>query len=68
MEEQESICGCKKQRAAAHNVCELIWLKNFLEDLRIPSEKPVKLYCDNKEAINITHNPIQHYRTKYVEV
>ena len=28
----------------------------------------MKLYCDNKVAINIVHNPIQHDRTKHVEV
>jgi len=25
-------------------------------------------YCDNKAAINIAHNPIQHDRTKHVEI
>ena len=29
---------------------------------------PMKLYYDNKEAINKAHNPVQHDRTKYVEV
>ena len=29
---------------------------------------PMKLYCDNKSAINIAHNPIQHDRTKHIEV
>ena len=28
----------------------------------------MKLYCDNKSAINIAHNPIQHDRTKNIEV
>ena len=28
----------------------------------------MKLYCDNKSAINIAHNPIQHDRTKHIEV
>ena len=40
----------------------------ILEKLRIPYEKPKKLYCDNKAAINIAHNPVQHDRTKHVEV
>jgi hypothetical protein len=26
------------------------------------------LYCDNKAAINIANNPIQHDRTKHVEI
>ena len=29
---------------------------------------PMKLYCDNKVACDISHNPVQHDRTKHVEV
>ena len=28
----------------------------------------MKLYCDNKSIINITHNQVQHDPTKHVEV
>ena len=28
----------------------------------------MKLYCDNKVAINIAHNHVQHDRTKHVEI
>ena len=55
-------------RAMALGVCELLWLKIILEDLKIKWEGPMKLYCDNKSAINIAHNPVQHDRTKHVEV
>ena len=55
-------------RAAIHNICELLWLKKLLEDLRIPNEKPMKFYCDNKTTIDIAHNLVQHDRTKHVEV
>ena len=55
-------------QVVAHGICELIQLKMILEELRIPYEKPKKLYCDNKAAINIAHNPVQHDRTKHVEV
>ncbi|KAK5845013.1 hypothetical protein PVK06_001165 [Gossypium arboreum] len=47
-------------RAMALGVCELLWLKIILEDLKIKWEGPMKLYCDNKSAINIAHNPVQH--------
>ncbi|RVW75167.1 Protein MHF2-like [Vitis vinifera] len=31
-------------------------LKIILEDLKIKWETPIRLYCDNKSAINIAHN------------
>jgi hypothetical protein len=28
----------------------------------------MRLYCDNKAAINIAHSPIQHDQTKHIEI
>lgn len=42
----------------AHGVCELLWLPIILNDLKIKLEGTMKLYCNNKSAINIVHNPI----------
>nr|CAA36616.1 unnamed protein product [Solanum tuberosum] len=55
-------------RSMALGICEILWLKRFLEELRRPVSFPMKLYCDNKAAISIAHNPVQHDRTKHVEV
>lgn len=55
-------------RAMAHGVCEILWLKKILEELKRPLEMSMKLYCDNKATISIAHNPVQHDRTKYVEI
>ena len=55
-------------RAMAQGVCELLWIKIILEDLRISWEGPMRLYCDNKSAISIAHNPVQHDRTKHIEI
>ena len=45
-----------------------MWLKIILEDLKVKWEGPIRLYCDNKSAICIAHNPVQHDRTQHVEV
>ena len=55
-------------RAMAAGVCELLWVKIILEDLKVQWSKPMKLYCDNKSAINIAHNPVQHDRKKHIEI
>ena len=52
----------------AHGVCELLWIRHVLHDLGPRHPKPMMLYCDNKATITIANNPIQHDRTKHVEV
>ena len=48
--------------------CELLRLRIILENLKIASSRPIKLCCDNKSAISIAHNPVQHDRTKHEEI
>jgi hypothetical protein len=55
-------------RAMAYGVCELLWLQTFFRDLGFPDCGPMKLYCDNKAAINIAHNSVQHDRTNHIEI
>ena len=61
-------CVESEFRVIAQGLCELLWLKIILNDLRIKWDGPMKLYCDNKSTINIAHNPIQHDRTKHIEI
>ena len=55
-------------RAMAQGVYELLWLKIRLEELKIKWNGLMRLYCNNKSAISIAHNPVQHDRRKHVEV
>ena len=55
-------------KATTHGICFHLWLKKLLENLRIPSKKPMKLYYEKNSTMNIAHNPVQHYKTKHVEV
>ena len=52
----------------AHGVCEILWLRILLLDLGLYQSSPLMLYCDNKAAINIANNPVQHDRTKHIEI
>jgi hypothetical protein len=49
-------------------ICELLLIRKFLTELDIESKSEMKLFCDNKAAINISHNLVQHDRTKYIEI
>ncbi|KAL0561214.1 hypothetical protein IC582_001636 [Cucumis melo] len=49
-------------------ICVEIWLQKVLSDLHQECETPLKLFCDNKAAISIANNLVQHDRTKYVEI
>jgi hypothetical protein len=43
-------------------------VEDTLERAWFDSKDFLRLYCDNKTIINIAHNPIQHYQTKYDEI
>ena len=55
-------------RAMTLGICELMWLKGLLRELQVNLENPMRLYCDNKDAITIAHLPVQYDRTKHVEM
>ncbi|GJU13551.1 retrovirus-related pol polyprotein from transposon TNT 1-94 [Tanacetum coccineum] len=55
-------------RALASVTCELMWLINLLRDLKIETEQPVNVFCDNKAAIQIAANHVFHDRTKDFEI
>ncbi|XP_073129110.1 secreted RxLR effector protein 161-like [Henckelia pumila] len=56
-------------RALAHDICEVLWIKQLLAELKTPVLLPIKVFfCDNKAAIAIAHNLVLHDRTKHVEV
>ncbi|WOH10052.1 hypothetical protein DCAR_0729513 [Daucus carota subsp. sativus] len=55
-------------RAMALSLCEMIWIKRLLVELHLFKRAPMKLWCDSKAAINIANNPVQHDRTKHIEI
>nr|GEU45391.1 uncharacterized mitochondrial protein AtMg00810-like [Tanacetum cinerariifolium] len=55
-------------RAMTQTTCELIWLRNLLGEIGFPQSKPMKMWCDNQEAIYIATNLVLYERTKHIEV
>jgi hypothetical protein len=46
----------------------MIWLRSILVELKMNQGARMKLWCDNKLAINNANNLMQHDRTKHVEI
>ena len=55
-------------RAMALGICELLWLRILMNELHLYDGSPLLLKCDSKAAIDITNNPVQHDRTKHIEI
>ncbi|CAL9005201.1 unnamed protein product, partial [Prunus brigantina] len=55
-----SSAEANEERLMAHGVCELLWIRRLLTELGFKPGKPMELHCDNKSAIDIAHNPVQH--------
>ncbi|KAL6337829.1 hypothetical protein AAG906_002294 [Vitis piasezkii] len=55
-------------RGMVKGICELIWVKRLLTEIGFAPSSEMDLFCDNKAAIDIAHNPVQHDCTKHVEV
>ncbi|XP_021713913.1 uncharacterized protein LOC110682017 [Chenopodium quinoa] len=55
-------------RGVANVVSEACWLRNLLLELHCPLRQATIVYCDNVSAIYLSVNPVQHQRTKHVEM
>ena len=55
-------------RAVANGVAEACWLRQLLQELHSPLSTSTLVYCDNVSAVYLSTNPVQHQRTKHVEI
>ncbi|CAJ2665853.1 unnamed protein product [Trifolium pratense] len=53
--------------AAASSCSQLLWMRQMLKEYSVEQDV-MTLYCDNLSAINISKNPIQHSRTKHIDI
>lgn len=49
-------------------MAETTWLRNLMLELFVPLYRATIIYCDNVSAVYLSHNPVQHQRTKHVEI
>nr|GEV53585.1 ribonuclease H-like domain-containing protein [Tanacetum cinerariifolium] len=52
----------------ANAVAETCWLRNLLRELYTPLSSATLIYCDNVSVVYLSLNPVQHQRTKHIEI
>ena len=52
----------------ASAACELVWLKQLLQELQFGDITQMRLVCDNQTALHISSNHVFHERTKHIEI
>ena len=53
---------------AAGSCCaQILWMRNQLQDYGLVLNK-IPIMCDNTSAIAISNNPVQHSRTKHIDI
>ncbi|GJW67670.1 ribonuclease H-like domain-containing protein [Tanacetum coccineum] len=55
-------------RGVANVVAETCWLRNLLRELHTSLSPATLVYCDNVSAVYLSCNPVQHHRTKHIEI
>ncbi|GKA49767.1 ribonuclease H-like domain-containing protein [Tanacetum coccineum] len=55
-------------RGVANVVAETCWLRNLLRELHTLLSSATLVYYDNVSAVYLSSNPIQHQRTKHIEI
>lgn len=63
-----SLSTAEAEYVAAGSCCtQMLRMKQMIRDYGIPQGK-LNIFCDNTSAICISKNPVQHSRTKHIEL
>ena len=63
-----SLSSTEAEYVAAGSCCaQLLWMRQTLKEYGVTCDK-VPLYCDNESAIKIANNPVQHSKTKHIQI
>jgi hypothetical protein len=55
-------------RAVANAVAEATWLRQLLQKMHSPLKHATVIFCDNVSAVYLSSNPVNHQRTKHIEI
>ena len=54
--------------AACVACTQVIWMQRQLVDLGVEVKLPMSVLCDNQSAIDLSKNPVQHSRSKHIDI
>ncbi|XP_047155510.1 uncharacterized mitochondrial protein AtMg00810-like [Vigna umbellata] len=58
-----ALSSCEAEYIAGRfATCQGVWIKELMEELKMPLEKPIQLKIDNVSIINLAKNPVSHGR------
>nr|GEU29287.1 ribonuclease H-like domain-containing protein [Tanacetum cinerariifolium] len=60
--------GEAEYRGVANAVAETCWIRNLLRELHTPLSSATIVYCDNVSVVYLSFNPVQHQRTKHIDI
>nr|GEX53357.1 putative ribonuclease H-like domain-containing protein [Tanacetum cinerariifolium] len=55
-------------RGIAKGLAEALWIRKLVSEIGFPPKESIRIMSDNKAAIQISENHVQHDKTKQVEV
>jgi hypothetical protein len=52
----------------ANAIAEATWLRQLLQEMHSPLKHATVIFCDNVSAVYLSSNPVNHQRTKHIEI
>ena len=63
-----SLSTAEAEYIATRNCCtQVLWMKKLLHDYGILQDI-MCVFCDNTSSINLSKNPVQHSKSKHIEI
>jgi hypothetical protein len=64
-----ALSSCEAELIAiTEAIKELLWLRNFLTELKVEFTDPIDLFIDNQAAIALSRDPVNHSASKHIEL
>jgi hypothetical protein len=58
----------EEYRAAVNASQEALWIRQILSKYGFQQQHPTRLWCDNQSVIKLAKDPVQHQRSKHIEL